>query len=117
MCLNSRENQVNFDLTTERTLSLYGYIFAAIGAGGILFFWVIAAILYATGNGGLIVQMELPGLWRTAFLSYPIVAVVALVAGAILWFARRDLEAVAVAGAPVGLTVLYYLLLTVVPRT
>lgn len=104
------------DLTTTRTLSLFGFVFAALGAGGILFFWVIAAIGDATNNGGLIVQMQLDGLWRTAFLSYPIVAIVAILVGAALWFLRRDREAVAVAGAPVALTAAYYLLLTLVPR-
>ena len=108
---------MNEDLTTERTLSLYGFAFAAIGAGGILFFWTIAAVAYATNNGGTIVQMRLDGLWRMAFLSYPIVAIVALLAGAALWFFRRDREAVAVAGLPVVLATAYYLLLTLVPRT
>ena len=104
------------DLTTERTLSLYGLLFGAIGAGGILFFWVIAAILDATNNGGLIVQLGLEGLWRTAFLSYPIVAIVALLGGQALWFLKRDREAVAITGAPVALTAGFYLLLTLVPR-
>lgn len=104
------------DLTTERTLSLYGFAFAALGTGAILFFWTIAAILDATNNGGLIVQLQLEGLWRTAFLSYPIVAIVAMLAGAALWFLRRDREAVGVAGLPVVLTTAYYLLLTLVPR-
>lgn len=104
------------DLTTERTLSLYGFLFGAIGAGGILFFWVIAALLDATNNGGLIVQLGLDGLWRTAFLSYPIVAIVALFAGSALWLLKRDREAVAVAGAPIALAAGYYLLLTLIPR-
>lgn len=104
------------DLTTERTLSLLGFVFAAIGAGALLYFWVMAAILDATNNGGLIVQMNLDGLWRTAFLLYPIVAIVALLVGAILWFIGRDRDAVGVAGLPVALAVGYYLLLTLVPR-
>ena len=107
---------MNEDLTTERTLSLFGFLFGAIGAGAILFFWTIAAILDATRNGGTMVQLRLDGLWRTAFLSYPIVAIVCLLVGAALWFLRRDREAVGIAGLPVVLTVGYYLLLTLVPR-
>jgi hypothetical protein len=116
VCVWYAPANMNTDLTTERTLSLFGFAFASIGVGAILYFWVMAAILDATNNGGLIVQMNLEGLWRTAFLSYPIVAIVALIVGAILWFAGRDKEAVGIAGLPIALTVGYYLLLTLVPR-
>lgn len=99
------------DMSIERTMALYGVAFAAIGALGILFFWSIGAVLLLTGNGGFIVDMDLGQTARTLYLSYPIVAVLSLVAGIGLFLARREREAVAVAGLPVAGTVLYYLAL------
>lgn len=97
------------DMSIERTMALYGVAFAGIGALGILFFWSIGAVLLLAGNGGFINDLDLGQTARTMFLSYPIVAVLALVAGIGLFLARREREAVAIAGLPVAATVLFYL--------
>ena len=100
------------DMSIERTMALYGVVFAGIGALGILFFWTIGAVLLFTGNGGFINDLNLNPTERTLFLSYPVVAVLSLAIGGGLFLARRDREAVAIAGLPLVAAVVYYLALT-----
>lgn len=100
------------DMSIERTMALYGVAFAAIGALGILFFWTIGAVLLLTGNGGLINELAFTPVERTLYLSYPLVAVLALAVGIGLFLARREREAVGIAGLPVVAAVVFYLALT-----
>lgn len=100
------------DLPTDRTLALYGYLFGVLGTFGVLFFWIIATILLLTNNGGTIIDLALSEGWRTAYFAYPLVALGAAALGGVLFLLKRDLMAVAVAGAPVVLTALYYFALT-----
>lgn len=102
-------NPLDTDPGSDRSLIIFGLAFSAIGALGILFFWVISAILLITENGGLILQIELDGLWLTAYWAYPFVAFAALAAAGVLYLMKRDQAALGVAGAPVALSVLYYL--------
>ena len=105
-------NPIDQDPGPDRSLALYGVVFGAVGSLGILFFWIIAAILLGTRNGGFITDLALDGLWLTGFWAYPFVALAAVATGAILFIAKRDREAVGAAGLPVGLTAVFYLALT-----
>lgn len=96
----------------DRTLALYGLIFAIAGALFVLLFWAIGAINLQTG-AGLISQLELSGLWLTAFYAYPFVTFVGVVGGLIAFLANRNEAALGLAGLPVAGVTLYYLGLTV----
>lgn len=100
------------DLPTDRTLALYGFLFGALGTFAVLFFWIISTVLLLMNNGGTIIDLALTGWWRTAYFAYPVVALGAAALGGVLFLVKRDLMAVAVAAAPVGLTMLYYFALT-----
>lgn len=95
----------------DRTGTILGALAGVLGGGGVLFFWIIGAIGLLGGNGGFIQNLQLEGAWRTLFLAYPFVFLVALVAGAALAALKRDLEAVGVLGLPVVAAVAYYLAL------
>ncbi len=95
----------------DRTGTILGALGGILGGGGVLFFWMMGAIGLLGRNGGLILDLQLGGVWRTLFLAYPFVFVAALVAGAALVALKRDLEAVGVFGLPVVAAVLYYLAL------
>jgi hypothetical protein len=92
----------------DRSGTIYGWIFALLGGGGILFFWVMGAVLLATGNGGFIQVLHGEPFWRTLYWTYPIVFVVSLLVGGLLVALRRDLLSVGAAGAPVALALAYY---------
>ena len=93
----------------DRTLTLYGIIFAFIATGAILFFWTMGAILLLTGNGGQINFIALTGGLRTLFLSYPAVALVFSALGLLLYLGGRNTVAVAMAGFPAAASLLFYL--------
>ena len=95
----------------DRTGTILGAFAGILGGGAVLFFWIIGAIGLLGRNGGFIQDLQLEGAWRTLFLAYPFVFLVALVAGAALASLKRDLEAVGVLGLPVVAAVLYYLAL------
>lgn len=101
------------DMSIERTMALYGILFAAVGALGILFFWTIGTVLLFTGNGGFLNDLSLTPTERTLYLSYPVVTVVALIVAGVLFLIRREKEAVGIAGLPVVGTVAFYLALIV----
>ncbi len=93
----------------DRSPTVYGWVLMLLGGGGLLFVWVIAAIGLLTGDAGTIVLLELEGAWRVVFLAYPFVFLVSLVLGGALVALKQDLASLAVAGAPVVLSVVYYL--------
>jgi hypothetical protein len=92
----------------NRVLSFYGILLANAGSFGILFFWLLGAIHLWTGNGGQINLVGLEGLALVAFWVFPLLVVLSL-GGWLLYLARLDLPALGLAGAPIGLAVLYYL--------
>lgn len=92
----------------ERVLSLFGIILAGIGSLGIFFFWAMGAIGLITHNGGLILDLQLTGIWRTLFFALPVVVVVCVVGSIGLFALRRHKEAVALAGLPTLATLAYY---------
>lgn len=92
----------------ERVLSLYGIILATLPSFGVLFFWTIGAVGLLTGQGGQILDLQLTGIWRTAFLAMPVVALVCLVGAVALFALRRHKEAAGLAGLPVLATLAYY---------
>jgi hypothetical protein len=92
----------------DRAPTIYGWVFALLGGGGILYFWVMGAVLLLSGNGGQIQMLQEEPFWRALYWVYPLVFVVALVVGGVLAALRRDLASVAAAGTPVALATLYY---------
>jgi hypothetical protein len=98
--------------TADRSGTIYGWLFALLGGGGILYFWAMGAVLLFTGNGGQVQMLHLEPLWRTLFWVYPIVFVVSVIVGGALVALRRDLLSVGVAGAPVVFALLYYFAFT-----
>ncbi len=95
----------------DRSPTLFGWVFALLGSGGVLLFWVMGAIGLLTGNGGFILQLQLEGIWRLLFLAYPAAFLVALLLGGALVALKRDLESIGVVAAPAGLALLYYVAL------
>ena len=95
----------------DRSPTVFGWVFALLGSGGVLLFWVMGAIGLLSGNGGQILQLQLEGVWRSLFLAYPFVFVAALLAGGVLVGLKRDLESIGAVGAPLALALLYYLAL------
>jgi hypothetical protein len=92
----------------DRAPTIYGWIFALLGGGAVLYFWTMGFIVLMTGNGGQVQFLHGEPFWRTLFYAYPIVFVGAVVVGAVLVALRRDLLSIAVAGSPVALATVYY---------
>jgi hypothetical protein len=92
----------------DRTGTILGLAAGALGGGAVLFFWLMGAINLLTGTGGAILGLRLEGLWRTLFLAYPVVFLLATLVGGLLFLLRRDLEAVGVMGLPVVAAIAYY---------
>lgn len=94
----------------DRALVVFGMLAAHLGAFGVLFFWLMGAILLFTGNGGQILDLQFTDLERTLYLAYPVVVVLSL--GAWGFYAlRRDLPALGLAGLPVVLAVAFFIYL------
>lgn len=100
----------------NRILGFYGLLLANLGSFGILFFWLTGAIHLWTGNGGQVTLLGLDGLALIAFWVFPLIVVLSL-ASWFLYLARLDLLALGLAGAPIGLAVLYYLWLVMARTT
>lgn len=111
MTANPHATDADHDFPGDRTGTLLGAAAGVFGSGAILFFWIIGAINLFARTDGTISQLGLDGMWRTAFLAYPLVFVAALVAGAVLAALKRDLEAVGVFGLPVVAAVVYFVAL------
>lgn len=95
----------------ERLLGVYGIIFGFLGTFLIGLFWIMAAVLKLSGNGGTIVQLDLQGVWNTLFWSFPIVALGSVVLALAAFALGRAKEAGGIAFLPtIGVT-LYYLAL------
>jgi hypothetical protein len=92
----------------DRTGTILGVAAGALGGGAILYFWLMGAIHLLAGTGGFILELQLEGVWRTLFLAYPLVFLVAVLAGGLLFLLERDLEAVGTMGLPVVAAIGYY---------
>jgi hypothetical protein len=92
----------------DRTGTILGVAAGALGGGAVLYFWLMGAINLLAGTGGFILELGLAGLWRTLYLAYPIVFLVAALVGGLLFLLKRDLEAVGVMGLPVVAAIAYY---------
>ena len=108
---NPHTTAADHDFPGDRTGTLLGAAAGALGSGAVLFFWIMGAIGLITRTGGTIDQLGLDGVWRFAFLAYPLVFVAAMVVGAALVALKRDLEAVGVFGLPVVAAVAYFVAL------
>lgn len=104
----------NDDIAREsnRILTFFGILLSNAGSFGIAFFWLIGAIQLLRGDSAHINLLYLEGLPLILFWALPVVVVLSL-ASWLLYLARLDLPALALAAAPIGLTVLYYLWLVV----
>jgi hypothetical protein len=91
----------------DRVPTIFGWAAALLGGGGLLYFWVMGALMLLRGEGQIQLLQAEP-LWRTLYLAYPIVFVVSVVIGAVLVALRRDLLSIGVAGAPVVFAIGYY---------
>ena len=94
----------------DRTLAIYGLALALGGALFVLLFWGVGAINLQRG-AGLITQLDLDGMWRTAFYMYPFVTFAAIFGALVAFFANREDVALGIAGLPIAGLVLYYLAL------
>ena len=111
MTANLHATDADHDFAGDRSGTLLGAAAGVFGSGAVLFFWIMGAIGLFTRTGGTIDQLGLEGLWRTAFLAYPVVFVAALVAGAVLVALKRDVEAVGAFGLPLAAAVVYFVAL------
>ena len=108
---NPNAHDADHDFPGDRTGTLLGAAAGVLGGGAVLYFWIMGAIGLFARTGGMIDQLGLEGVWRFAFLAYPLVFVAALVVGAALAALKRDLEAVGVFGLPVVAAVAYFVAL------
>ena len=92
----------------DRTGTIVGAFGGLLGGGAVLYFWLIGVIGLVGGNGGYILHLQLEGVWRTLFMFYPLVLVIAAVVGGVLVALKRDLEAVGLFGLPVVAAIAYY---------
>lgn len=91
----------------DRTLAMYGLVFGIGGSMAVLLFWVIAALNVQRGYG-LVHQLELSGMWSTAFYAYPFLLAAAAAGALIAFFANREPVAVGVGGLPVVAAIAFY---------
>jgi hypothetical protein len=93
----------------DRSPTIFGWAAMLLAGGGLLYFWVMGAILLLRGTeSGQIRFLQDEPVWRTLYFAYPVVFVVAIVVGGVLVALRRDLASIGVAGAPVVLAIGYY---------
>lgn len=92
----------------DRSPTVFGWVFALLGSGGLLLFWVMGAIVLQRGDAGTLAGLELEGVWRALFFSYPFVFIAFVLIGGALVALRRDLESIGAVGTPLALAVLYY---------
>ena len=96
----------------DSALGLYGWVLSAGGTLAVLLFWAMGALFLLQGEG-LIAELRLTGGWSTAFWAFPFVALGAVAAGTIAFFAKAYEAAVAVSGLPIVAVAAYYLALVV----
>lgn len=91
-----------------RILTFYGILVANGLAFGALLFWLIGAIRLLSGSGGLINQLELGGVELGLYWAMPVVVVLSLLSW-LAYLLKLDQVALAIAGSPLAVGVLYYL--------
>ena len=96
-------------MTGDRVFALFNVLALQIAGLGVLLFWSIGAVFFITGQGGQFNHMEFSNIGRTLFFLYPVALAIFSLLGWFLFYIRRDLLAIMMLSAPVGLVVLYYL--------
>lgn len=100
-------------MTGDRVLSLLSALLLQVAGLGLLLFWTIGAVLLLTGNGGQINDLALTGFGRTFYWLYPVFLIVFSLVGWFFFWVKRDLLASLTFSAPLGLMMLFYLVLIV----
>jgi len=108
---NGSQQRPESEVDNARVLGVYGIILGALPGVLVLVFWSMGAIQLLTGNGGLINELQLSGVWRWLYFSYPVVLVVAVLLSLGAFAMKRYMEAAGLALLPVIGVVLYYLAL------
>ncbi len=96
------------NLSGDRVFSLFNLLLLQIAGLGVTLFWAFGIFLLLTKNGGQ-VQDVVVGPLRSLFYLYPVALVIFSLIGWLAFWRKRDLFALAMMSAPVGLVVLYYL--------
>jgi hypothetical protein len=96
------------NLPGDRVFSLFNLLLLQVAGLGVTLFWAFGLFLLLTKNGGQI-QDVATGPLRSLFYLYPLALVVFSLIGWLAFIRKRDLFALAMMSAPVGLVVLYYL--------
>jgi hypothetical protein len=104
MTMNELKN-----LPGDRILSLFGLLLLQIGGLGVALFWAFGLFLLLGRVGGGQIHYALIGADRGLFYMYPVALAIFSIAGWLAFIGRRDLFALAMMSAPVGLVVLFYL--------
>ncbi len=99
------------EVDNERLLAAFGMAAGFLGTFMIGIFWAMGAVLKATHNGGIIVQLHLTGIWNTLFWLFPVVAAGSVVLALGLFLLKRFKEAAGMAALPTLLVIVYYLAL------
>ena len=103
MTMNDLKN-----LPGERVLSLFSLLLLQVAGLGVTLFWAFGLFLLLSKNGGQI-QDVVTGSGRSLFYLYPLALIIFSLIGWLAFIRRRDLFALSMMSAPVGLVVLYYL--------
>jgi hypothetical protein len=96
------------NLPGPRVFALFNLLLLQVGGLGVTLFWAFGLFLLLTKNGGQ-VQDVITGTGRSLFYLYPVALVVFSLIGWLAFWRKRDLFALAMMSAPIGLVVLYYL--------
>lgn len=95
-------------MTGERVLSTFSMILMQVVGLGVLFFWVMGAIMLFTGNGGQINDINLTPFWRNIYFAFPFLLILLSPIAWLAYFRQADILANTILVAPVGILGIMY---------
>jgi hypothetical protein len=99
-------------MTGNRIMSLFSVLAVQVAGLGVLFFWVIGAVLrFFPNKGGQINLIQLEGLPGTVFFAYPALLAIFFIIGWLAYWRKSDLVAVGASSVPLGIMLFLYLYL------